>query len=161
MHTSTELFRSVGTQHEMQQLLLRKTLDPTLSSMPCSVKGSIHFYMHFYCMHFLVYRRSTEQCCATLLVCVHALLHTEGLVTADCKSYPRQQRVAHMYLHTTCLICRVPKERPNATRLLQHPFLAGVGLKAAPLHAALTLNTTIPPRVRQLLFVAIVLDVES
>lgn len=41
----------------------------------------------------------------------------------------------------------MPKERPNATRLLQHPFLAGVGHKAAPPHGALTLNTTIPPRV--------------
>ncbi len=45
---------------------------------------------------------------------------------------------------------RVPKERPNATRLLQHPFLAGVGHKAAPPHGGLTLNTTIPPRVRQI-----------
>ena len=43
--------------------------------------------------------------------------------------------------------CRVPKERPNATRLLQHPFLAGVGLRAAPPPGALTLNTAIPPRV--------------
>ena len=42
---------------------------------------------------------------------------------------------------------RVPKERPNATRLLQHPFLAGVGHKAAPPHGGLTLNTAIPPRV--------------